>query len=190
MLLSVAHALFEFDKSFAHLRGDDRLRFLDASRKSFLHIKLRPVENAPPGRWNRVCFVSAALENISLLAERNRLRALERLELRFPCICFGYSVVNSDGSFTSISTMTHPFNWPSPGSGRPLTLKKAITLIRLFEWMWILEAREEQATRRGERASRKEAKNLCTVVMCEDGEDVEVGWQVAKKEFEEAKARA
>lgn len=176
LLLTVAHAFFEFDKRFAHLRGDDRLRFLDASRKSFLHIKLRPVENAPPGRWNRVCFVSAKLENISLLAERNRLLVSERLELRFPAICFGYSIINANGSVTSISTTTHPFSWPPPGSGRPLASKKSITLIRLFERMWILEAREEQAARRSERAARKAARKACTI-----GEDVEVGWMIAKE---------
>ncbi|PPQ96938.1 hypothetical protein CVT26_005957 [Gymnopilus dilepis] len=151
LLFTIAHRLFRFEEEFRPLRGSDRLSFLDVARTQFVHIKLREVANPAPGRWNRVSFLSAKLEDIHTLSNQRILDVTDRLERRFPAFCFGLSIVNAEGFFSSISTVTHPFKWPTPAYGQPLLLKKAIDLIRLMERMWMLEAWERLAQRMRDR---------------------------------------
>ncbi|PPR04250.1 hypothetical protein CVT26_004195 [Gymnopilus dilepis] len=151
LLFTIAHRLFRFEEEFRPLKGDDRLAFLKLSRSRFVHIKLREVENPAPGRWNRVGFLSAKLEDIRVLSNQRIQTITDRLEHRFPAFCFGLSIVDAQGFYSTISTVTHPFKWPTPEYGRPLTQRRAVDLIRLFERMHTLEAWEELAQRMRER---------------------------------------
>ena len=147
LLLTIANDLCDFDCAFAHLEGKDRLRFLAVAKTSFLHVKLKPVEKPTPRRENHVAFLEARIVSISALADWKARKALDLVEHRFPAFCLGYSILDADGTYSAISTITHRFRWPSPDSNRPSNLHKTINLIPLFERMWALEAQEEHAKR-------------------------------------------
>ncbi|PPQ96328.1 hypothetical protein CVT26_004954 [Gymnopilus dilepis] len=151
LIFTIAHRLFRFEEDFRPLRGKNRLAFLDLARARFVHIKLREVENPAPGRWNRVSFLSAKLEDIRVLSDQRIQDVTDRLERRFPAFCFGFSVVDAQGFNSTISTVTHPFKWPTPAYGQPLLQKKAVDLIQLMERMWMFEAWEKLAQRMREK---------------------------------------
>ncbi|PPQ84250.1 hypothetical protein CVT26_012369 [Gymnopilus dilepis] len=181
LLLTIAHNLYEFDR-LVHLQGPDHLRFLAVVQNSFLHVKLRPVENPPPGRENSVALLDAQVVNISVLSDHQTPDTLERVERHFPTLCFGYSIVDANGLYRSISTVRHPFRWPYADGSRPLKLQKAVNLIRLFERMWALEAQVEQEERERRRlASLWQKSHLGSCWMTQEGsrmagEEVERSW--------------
>ncbi|PPQ96517.1 hypothetical protein CVT26_010433 [Gymnopilus dilepis] len=161
LLVTVAYNLYEFDKLHLHLQGKDRLQFLAIAKTSFIHIKLQRVLDPPPRRENRVAFLDPRVADVTSLAKGQMSGAFDRVERRFPAFCFGYSIVDADGSYTAISSVTHPFSWPALNSPKPLKLQKTLNLVQLFERMWVLEALEEQEGRERKRFALLNPLNAC-----------------------------
>ncbi|PPQ96644.1 hypothetical protein CVT26_010641 [Gymnopilus dilepis] len=184
LLLTLAYNLYNFDHLFAHLQGFDRLRFLAVARTSFLHIKLRPVANPSRRQETRVSFQDAQIVDATALTERQACDVSKHVERRFPAICLGFSIVAADGSYQGVSTITHPFKWPSMDSGRPLDLRKTINLILLLERMWSLEAQVKQDAQEKNREAQiwKNTHEACWMV--------EEGFRTAGEEVERSWSRA
>ncbi|KAF8178004.1 hypothetical protein BJ912DRAFT_1063345 [Pholiota molesta] len=144
MILNIALDFFLFHRSYSHLRGNNRLQFLPHARAQYLHITLRRV-NRPPGlkgRHNRVSFVTARPGLVDDLPDEHRADILSRLQLRFPAVCFGYSIINTlNPSQVKVTTITHAFQWP-PAATRGFGISKSVRLIWVSEWFLVREARE------------------------------------------------
>ena len=93
VFLLLALAFLEFDKVYGHLRGEDRLQFLDIAQSYYLQVILHPVPNPPPGRHNCVRLAQAGLRPMNLLPETIRCRVVPRVAARFPAFAVAFTVL-------------------------------------------------------------------------------------------------
>ena len=133
--LALALAFLSFTADFSRLEGTDRAQqWVPKSQKQYLHIILHLVDKASRGRHNQLSFTTARLGDIDMLPGDSPGRIRSRLERRFPSICLGYSVVDTQNDLASnmVTTYTHTFQWPAPGFQPP-------RIIRTVRWIWLNE---------------------------------------------------
>lgn len=145
MCLTLALELFGFT---SHAQGSDRSAFLTYSQKKFCHIFLGHVNNPARGRYNKISFISAELNDIDELPMEYWEDIRSRICERFPAVCIGYTIINpSNPSAKEVTTITYPFTWPT-SSVKGVGLQKAICLIYVVEWILQMENRVRNAKRK------------------------------------------
>ncbi|KAF9479008.1 hypothetical protein BDN70DRAFT_932935 [Pholiota conissans] len=145
LTVTLALEFLNFVPAFSYILSEDerRAEFLPLAEQYFLHVYLRRLDRPVRGRHRKLSFSNARLDSINRLPEhvqadiRHRLRAPKR----FPAVVIGYTVLDAAGSPTDqelVTTFTHGFAWPPPGT-QGLGVIKTTQLIILWEWICAME---------------------------------------------------
>ena len=101
-----------------------------------------------------MAFKTARLDDIDRLPENVANNIRQRLQVRFPCVCLGYSIFDPDAPQQTITTYTHPFPW-LVGTYDQLRILNVVRSIWLNEWILQMETAAAQSKREKPRSKAR-----------------------------------